>query len=528
MNQKELNQSLIDACQSKNIERIKVLIEAGADVNIKSNDYTLIMLVCHYFVYKNTEISTKIEVIELLINFGANVNVKNKYGDTALMIVSKVYSESNTKIIKLLVNNGADINVQSELCIYYPLTWAIYHGNIKIVKFLIEKNANINPICNIVHPPPLTLACQKNHYNLVKLLIEKGADVNKQSFQNIFKSITPLIVACEEGNIEIVKLLISKGADVNASGARGYNILTNACKLNNLELVKILLASGADAKLDKRYITDINNEEETIFSQILIEIIAHQIMRSESILLIIYDDKIFNDEQIKSIILRCIELFTHYKISLNYFENILDIHNNKYMPDQFKISLIEQIIDNVAITIKDSYYEYINSDISSLPTHIQKKLEQKFSLVMKEKNSFNSCCASIISGVFQISNEPLSSIPLIELLLKYNQFDSDNVYADDFCKKIKDLLGFYQEQSQLSPNVVSIIESVLNGDTMTDEQKMILDREVTQSNTHIITTQYQMIIDAGYTQCVKDLQNIEILPQELKNIILASQNPANN
>ena len=122
-----------------------------------------------------------------------------------------------------------------------------------------------------------------------------------------------------------------------------------------------------------------------------------------------------------------------------------------------------------------------------------------------------------------------------------------NISAPDYCLRetivimfnlalVHHWRGINLQGSSFLPKALKLYEMAISlvqrshfpESNMHDEQKMILDREVTQSNTHIITTQYQMIIDAGYTQCVKDLQNIEILPQELKNIILASQNPANN
>ena len=90
---------------AKNPEVIKTLLNAGADVNAKSNGgATALMMV----VWENKNP----EAIKMLLNAGADVNDKNNYGRTALM--EAVMAEQNAEVIKMLLNAGADVKARDK------------------------------------------------------------------------------------------------------------------------------------------------------------------------------------------------------------------------------------------------------------------------------------------------------------------------------------------------------------------------------------------------------------------------------
>jgi len=53
----------------------------------------------------------KVEEVKTLLDHGADINFQDKFGDTALMIVS---SKGNTEMVKILLDHGADVNLQDK------------------------------------------------------------------------------------------------------------------------------------------------------------------------------------------------------------------------------------------------------------------------------------------------------------------------------------------------------------------------------------------------------------------------------
>ncbi len=95
---------IIQACLSRNFKLIKLLVEYGADVNIKAYpNGTPLRCSVHDF-----------QITELLISKGANVNAQDCIGDTVLMnALSYENPEKAIKIMKLLIEKGANINAVS-------------------------------------------------------------------------------------------------------------------------------------------------------------------------------------------------------------------------------------------------------------------------------------------------------------------------------------------------------------------------------------------------------------------------------
>jgi len=80
---------------AENVEIVKSLLDAGADVNVPSS-------------HKDFPIfgANSYEMLNLLIERGANINVKNGFGRTALYVIRDL------KAIKLLLDSGVFLNVK--------------------------------------------------------------------------------------------------------------------------------------------------------------------------------------------------------------------------------------------------------------------------------------------------------------------------------------------------------------------------------------------------------------------------------
>ena len=120
----------------------KLLIERGADVNMKDTQYQRTPL----------HLSKNLNLSKLLVDNGADVEAKNIFGQTPLnSLVSDIYS--SIPQIDLLLEHGADINSQNS------------YGNTPIMwQFLMLRR-----------PDP---RFKKKYEDTARYLIKRGADVN--------------------------------------------------------------------------------------------------------------------------------------------------------------------------------------------------------------------------------------------------------------------------------------------------------------------------------------------------------------
>ena len=92
--------SALTALSSSYLKAVRVLVEAGADVNARSNDGSTVLMCAA--MYGNPG------VVHELVNAGADVNAKDNLGNTALM--RAVEYNDNTDMISALIDAGADVN----------------------------------------------------------------------------------------------------------------------------------------------------------------------------------------------------------------------------------------------------------------------------------------------------------------------------------------------------------------------------------------------------------------------------------
>lgn len=93
------------AIRDQNYDAAKILVEAGADVNIGGGIYASAL---HLAVVRNNLMLT-----DMIIKRGAEVNVANDEGNTPLHFIMSVFSKSDTKykaIAESLVMSGARPN----------------------------------------------------------------------------------------------------------------------------------------------------------------------------------------------------------------------------------------------------------------------------------------------------------------------------------------------------------------------------------------------------------------------------------
>jgi cytohesin len=239
--------SIHDAAIEGNVGAVKQHLDAGADVNAKSNEEWTPL---HYAASKGHK-----EIAELLIVAGADVNAKGENGWTPLHNVTR---GGHKEIVELLIAKGADVNAKDEES-YTPLdiaaSWGykeiadllLEHGsksgasdsiqvaasmrNIEAVKRHLAAGADVNAKSEVYGHTPLHNAAWGGYKEIAELLIAEGADVNAK--KGVWDGRTPLHLAALEGEKEIAELLIAAGADVNAKDDDGDTPLDIATHPDN-------------------------------------------------------------------------------------------------------------------------------------------------------------------------------------------------------------------------------------------------------------------------------------------------------
>ncbi|MDG4556813.1 MAG: ankyrin repeat domain-containing protein [Candidatus Contendobacter sp.] len=98
-----LDSLLIIAVHEGDIEAVRYLADIGVDINTKSKNDGLTALMV-------ATMRSNTKLVSLLLEKGADVNVKTGEGYTALMMAS---NQRDAEIVKLLLNKGANAHEKS-------------------------------------------------------------------------------------------------------------------------------------------------------------------------------------------------------------------------------------------------------------------------------------------------------------------------------------------------------------------------------------------------------------------------------
>jgi ankyrin repeat protein len=235
---------LVYAVREDDMESVRILLAAGADVNQVTNyEWSPLLVAIQNRYY---------QLASFLLDQGANPNIANKGKWSPLYIaidnrnikggdypVRKADMDS-MEFIKKLIDKGADVNWRVQESTWYRTVFTALWVN--------EAGAT-----------PFWRASQSSDVAAMKLLLEHGADPKIAT--NVGN--TPLHVAAgvgwvegityewsKEANVEAVKLLLSLGLDPNAQAQTGRTPLHGAGHKGRPEVIQVLVDAGA--KLDLR------------------------------------------------------------------------------------------------------------------------------------------------------------------------------------------------------------------------------------------------------------------------------------
>ena len=192
--------ALVDAVKAGNIKKVKELINSGVDINekdygiVKLSGLTLPAVGETALIWAADE--RRYDMVKLLIDAGADVNIISDKGYTAL---AKACMRNELKIVKLLIDAGAKPD-------YVALSFSV-HDFAKF-KMLIEAGANATEKYYGQTHIMNALAGDNPNIEVIKALIAMGVDVNSRNRYG-FTALSPIFT---ENNAEIIKILKQAGA----------------------------------------------------------------------------------------------------------------------------------------------------------------------------------------------------------------------------------------------------------------------------------------------------------------------------
>jgi len=221
---------------SDRLNIIKILIESGADMEIKDYEYQNTPLMCSI---------DEPEIANYLLDLKANVHTSNIIGDTPLLFAALF---GDLQIFERIHKMGFDLNEQN-LQGNRAINFAVGNNHINILKYLLDNNANVNVFDN-QKESLLNICVLYDRYDMLKMILEKdSSSVNTYSINNRY---TPLLYATLNNRLNFVKLLLEYGADPNLTSALNYSPLYFAVSpiipygQTNFEMVELLIKKGAD------------------------------------------------------------------------------------------------------------------------------------------------------------------------------------------------------------------------------------------------------------------------------------------
>lgn len=217
----ETNDVVYKNLVERNVEKIRLLIDEGADVDAIDDEGNSALLYLTEemlsFVYHDKEFFE--HVANLLLENSYNVNATNSDGESALSIAAKSFEEVSPDIAQILIHKGADVSTLSQELKDTLLGW--------FVDFDVPDNY------------------------IARLLIQNGADINNDKVEEREK-IKFFLWALKENDVDLVKFLIETGGiDITKRDDSGYTILMHyaASSGANVEMANLLLENGAVASM---------------------------------------------------------------------------------------------------------------------------------------------------------------------------------------------------------------------------------------------------------------------------------------
>ncbi len=258
---------IASATQNGNMAIVRILLEAGADINGHVSYENLQYRLDGNYATPLSEVSAhrekfrritrtplqtslyegNIEIVQFLLEAGALVNMVHNE-DGLLQIAIR---HSNMELVELLLSYGAPICTPALWPIdMTPVQAAAENGNPAFLRALLDYTTDIAGYLSINEGPSphggrtaLQFAAEKGHVEMVEFLLALGADVHGPVAER--NGITTLQAAARSRNTDVAHLVIAAGAGTNVPYGTTF-ALAIAIKNNDLAMFNLLFQYDMD------------------------------------------------------------------------------------------------------------------------------------------------------------------------------------------------------------------------------------------------------------------------------------------
>jgi ankyrin repeat protein len=233
-----LNDSLLDAAQSGDAQKVASILDQKADINSKSSTGRTALMIA--------AMNGQIEVVKLLLDRGADIQLQDSKGETARKLAVEF---DQTDIVKLLDQAAVAGDPQAA---FFD---AVRKADTQVARRALDQGADVNATVGL-ETTALIIAASKgsqDDHSLLKLLLERGATVNAvdDNGQTAFDFAD---LPGDQTDTEAQRLLVEKGAITNSVRASRLNdSLRDAVRKGDVEKVGAALANKADPNLFGKY-----------------------------------------------------------------------------------------------------------------------------------------------------------------------------------------------------------------------------------------------------------------------------------
>ena len=265
--------ALFYAAWKGQIEIVRILCEAGADVNIGDDgSFPLITAIEE----------DHLEIGRILMAHGSRVqfNMTNKQlGQTEIVALIEAVKHDRKEFVNLLVQEfkvDIDMPLLSKNA-ENALLRATTRGNLEMVKLLHQNGADINYIDNDGNSALMLTIMNylgKNQRKIFYYLFENGADIDRENENGQ----TALSLAAHAGLVEVVNLLLDENVNIDHIEVGGDSPLMAAISHGHEDVAKVLLDRGAQTD----WINDCDDTALTIAAHVNAFDIAKDLIKTAS------------------------------------------------------------------------------------------------------------------------------------------------------------------------------------------------------------------------------------------------------